>query len=65
MDDGSIVEPYFVRSEQAIKETDTKYGGYCFSIAYNILANSATPFAAVNIVTAILAFSISRLRLPW
>lgn len=39
MDDSGIVELYFARSEQAIKETDTKYGGYCYSIAYNILAN--------------------------
>lgn len=37
MDDSSIVELYFARSEQAIQETDTKYGGYCYSIAYNIL----------------------------
>ncbi len=39
MDDSSIVKLYFARSEQAIRETDTKYGGYCYSIAYNILAN--------------------------
>lgn len=39
MDDSSIVALYFARSEQAIQETDTKYGGYCYSIAYNILAN--------------------------
>ena len=39
MDDNGIVELYFARSEQAIQETDTKYGGYCYSIAYNILAN--------------------------
>ncbi len=39
MDDSKIVELYFARSEQAIKETDVKYGGYCHSIAYNILAN--------------------------
>ena len=39
MDDSRIVELYFARSEQAIQETDAKYGGYCYSIAYNILAN--------------------------
>ncbi len=39
MDDSKIVELYFARSEQAIKETDVKYGGYCHSIAYNILAD--------------------------
>lgn len=40
MEDAQIVELYFARSEQAIVETDTKYGGYCYSIAYNILVNS-------------------------
>lgn len=39
MEDNKIIELYFDRSEQAIRETDAKYGGYCFSIAYNILTN--------------------------
>ena len=39
MEDNQIIKLYFERSEQAIKETDTKYGGYCYSIAYNILTN--------------------------
>ena len=39
MDDKSIVQLYWDRSEQAIIETDAKYGAYCFSIAYNALAN--------------------------
>ena len=39
MDDQKIVELYFFRSEQAIKETDIKYGKLCRSIAYNILRN--------------------------
>ncbi len=39
MDDKQIVDLYWQRSEQAIQETDTKYGGYCYSIAYNVLAN--------------------------
>lgn len=39
MEDKQIVDLYFRRSEQAISETDTKYGPYCYSIAYNILTN--------------------------
>lgn len=39
MDDSQIVDLYFARNEQAIQETDSKYGGYCYSIAYNVLAN--------------------------
>lgn len=39
MEDSGIVELFFSRSERAIEETDKKYGGYCYSIAYNILAN--------------------------
>ena len=40
MDDQSIVALYLDRSEQAIAETDRKYGAYCYSIAYHALANS-------------------------
>lgn len=39
MDDKAILDLYWTRSEQAISETDTKYGAYCFCIAYNILNN--------------------------
>ena len=37
MDDKAILDLYWSRSERAISETDTKYGAYCFAIAYNIL----------------------------
>ena len=39
MDDKSIVDLYFSRNEDAISQTDKKYGRYCYSIAYNILTN--------------------------
>ena len=39
MEDNQILNLYFRRSEQAIQETDTKYGNYCFRIAYQILAS--------------------------
>lgn len=48
MDDKSIVALYFTRSEQAIKETDIKYGGYCYSIAHNILGNHEDSEESVN-----------------
>lgn len=37
MDDRKIVDLYWARSEQAICETQHKYGRYCLSIASNIL----------------------------
>ena len=37
MNDKSIVDLYFSRDEEAITQTDNKYGRYCYSIAYNIL----------------------------
>jgi len=40
MADDQIIELYFDRDEQAISETDKKYGRYLFSIAQNILKNS-------------------------
>lgn len=39
MDDDSIINLYINRSEQAILETKKKYGGYCRTIARNILSN--------------------------
>lgn len=39
MEDQRIIDLYWQRSEQAIRETDIKYGGYCYAIAYNILSN--------------------------
>ena len=40
MEDGQILELYWQRREQAIAETDRKYGGYCFTIANSILNNT-------------------------
>ncbi len=37
MDDSSIIELYFGRDEQAIRETAAKYGALCFRVANNIL----------------------------
>lgn len=39
MDDNTIVDLYWNRSESAISETAAKYGSFCYSIAYNILTN--------------------------
>lgn len=36
MEDAAIVDLYWARSDQAISETEHKYGKYCHSIAYNI-----------------------------
>lgn len=37
MDDRQIIDGFFRRDESAITELAQKYGGYCFSIANNIL----------------------------
>lgn len=39
MEDNRIIDLYWSRSEQAISETDRKYGRYCRRIADNILSN--------------------------
>lgn len=39
MEDKQIVALYWERSEQAITETDIKYGAYCRTIAGNILSD--------------------------
>ncbi|MBQ3195400.1 MAG: sigma-70 family RNA polymerase sigma factor [Clostridia bacterium] len=48
MDDTRIIELYFKRDEQAIKETELKYGRLCYSISYNILNNREDAEECVN-----------------
>ncbi|MBR0327386.1 MAG: sigma-70 family RNA polymerase sigma factor [Clostridia bacterium] len=48
MDDKKIIELYFARSEDAIAETDKKYGAYCVSIARSILSNAEDAEECVN-----------------
>lgn len=40
MNDEAILELYFARDEQAVAETDRKYGTYCYHIANAILADA-------------------------
>ena len=51
MDDSKIVDLYWGRSEQAIAETEQKYGKYCYRIAYNILASKEDSRKALMIHT--------------
>lgn len=39
MHDDQIIQLYFERNEQAIRETQAKYGAYCLKIADSILGN--------------------------
>lgn len=48
MEDSQIIDLYFARSEAAITETDHKYGGYCYKIAYSILASREDSEESVN-----------------
>ena len=48
MDDLQIIELYFARDEQAIKETDHKYGKMCFRVAKNLLFNNEDSEECVN-----------------
>ena len=48
MDDNAIVDLYWERSEEAIWETNRKYGAYCWQISYNILRNSQDADECVN-----------------
>ena len=48
MEDDSIVNLYWARSENAISETSKKYGNYCHSIAYGILGNIEDADESVN-----------------
>ncbi len=48
MDDNKIIELYFQRAENAIEETDKKYGKYCYTIADNILNDRYDAEESVN-----------------
>lgn len=48
MEDNYIVDLYWSRSENAITETMTKYGKYCYTIAFNILADEDDANESVN-----------------
>lgn len=48
MEQNEIIELYWNRSERAIRETAKKYGRFCHSIAYNILADHSDSEECVN-----------------
>lgn len=48
MEDSRIVELYWDRSERAISETSNKYGKYCYTIAYHILADAGDADESAN-----------------
>ena len=48
VEDHRIIELYWQKNEDAIKETDRKYGTYCFAIANNILRSTEDSKECVN-----------------
>ena len=48
MDDQKIVDLYWERSEEAIAQTQKKYGKYCYHIAYTILYSNEDAEECVN-----------------
>lgn len=48
MEDSVIVDLYWQRDENAIRETDSKYSRYLLKIAYNILTNFEDSEESVN-----------------
>ena len=48
MDDNAILDLFFARDEQAIQETDHKYGSLCRKLSYNILNDEQDAEECVN-----------------
>ena len=48
MEDERIVKLYWERNEAAIRESEAKYGKYCYTIAYNILHSNEDSEECVN-----------------
>lgn len=63
MEDEAIIALYWQRSEEAIAQTQRKYGAYCHTIAFNILQNHDDSDECVN-DTYMTAWSIIPPRRP-
>ena len=48
MEDHNIIDLYWERSEQAVSETEKKYGRYCHGISYGILRSHEDAEECVN-----------------
>ena len=48
MEDSAIIELYWARDEQALPESDKKYGKLCRTVAHNILKNHEDTEECVN-----------------
>ena len=48
MEDEKIIDLYWARCEDAVKETSQKYGKYCYGISYNILHSREDAQECVN-----------------
>ena len=48
MEDNRIVELFWQRDEQALAETETKYGSYCRGLAFRVLNNRQDAEECVN-----------------
>ena len=48
MEDEKIIRLYWQRNESAIRETEAKYGKYCYTVAYNILRSHEDSDECVN-----------------
>ena len=48
MEDEQIVDLYWARDERALAESERKYGGYCLTVARNILADGEDARECVN-----------------
>ena len=48
INDNDIIDLFFYKNEQAISDTDKKYGSLCRKIAYNILSDYDEASACVN-----------------
>ena len=48
MEDEKIIALYWERNENAVRETNAKYGRYCYTVAYNILHSHEDSEECVN-----------------
>ena len=62
MEDQGIIDLFFERSEQAITETDKKYGGYCYVLLRELRAEVKKLAALVARTVPAIAEGLEKLR---
>ena len=64
IDDEKIIEMFFERSEQGIRELDIKYGKVCHNLSYHIVGSRRDVILSILVDTFFSKISLTMLLTP-